>query len=115
MKVNSDGWAEMEHAGEDVPAAMHNAMVIHRRKQQTIPLKSWGEAVKRYDEPPSKTVCCFCAREAGSFEGMWVMIPGWHRHAFTCGHETKYECPECYKTNETFAKCSQCGCGEEWM
>jgi hypothetical protein len=59
--------------------------------------------------------CCFCGRKMGSFEGFWVMVPGWHRHAFTCGHETKYECPECAEKNNLngpFAECSQCGCGE---
>jgi hypothetical protein len=44
--------------------------------------------------------CCFCCRKMGSFEGFWVMFPGWHRHAFTCGHETKYECPECAEKNK---------------
>lgn len=64
----------------------------------------------------NEIICCFCGRGFQGSEQLWGSLR-WHRHAFTCGHETKYECPECaekHNLNGPFAECSQCGCGEEY-
>lgn len=69
MKINSDGWAEVEHAGDDLPAAMQNAIFAtlkrwaseapfpqswqqtygHSSRHQIIPIESWAEVVESVD------------------------------------------------------------------
>jgi len=52
MKINSDGWAEQEHAGESVPAAMHNALKAARDREssQIIPTDEWAKAIEEREE-----------------------------------------------------------------
>lgn len=59
-------------------------------------------------------VCFMCGRKPLP-DDEWCGANMWHTHAFTCRHETQYSCPECEAENpDRYAKCSQCGCGEEY-
>lgn len=57
--------------------------------------------------------CCFCDR--GHKKGEDFVGPNmWHKHIFTCRHTRLFECPECYRQEDRYAECPQCGCGEEY-
>jgi len=83
MRIGPDGWAEMETAADDIPAAMYNGMVIARRRQllqQSVAFKT-VEQIK-HDEWMARIQN---ARALGCIHGLGHLMHRFDRVCTVCG------------------------------